>query len=357
MLQMCSAEILLSSLLHKYVGGTQPCLIVAEIGQNHQGDLNTAKQLIQVAKDCGADCVKFQKSDLSEKFNKAALEQPYESIHSWGRTYGEHKAFLEFTYEQFIDLQAFAKQTGILCTASAMDKISLKFLDELGVPFIKIGSGDADNSLLLKDAASTYRPLFISTGMQDMTSVKKIYRTVKDVHSKFALLHCVSSYPTPPDEINLQVLRTYQKCFPDIVIGYSGHEVGYAVSTAAVALGAKILERHITLDKNLKGSDHRSSLEPSEFKKMVSDIRTVESALGNPVKRFQPSEEYCYKKLGKSLVAAQNIQKDTVLNEEMINIKVAIPKGIPAGQLHVFIGRTINKTIYFDETITENDFY
>lgn len=354
---MCSSEILLSSPSQRRIGGMQPCLIVAEIGQNHQGDLNIAKQLIQVAKDCGADCVKFQKSELPEKFNKAALEQPYESIHSWGRTYGEHKAFLEFTPEQFIDIHKFAKEVGILCTASAMDRVSLKFLDDLNVPFIKIGSGDADNLLLLKDAASTKRPLFISTGMQDMASVNKIYKTVKQIHTNFALLHCVSSYPTPPHEINLHVLQTYQQCFPDIVIGYSGHEVGYAVSTAAVALGAKILERHITLDKNLKGNDHKSSLEPNEFKKMVSDIRTIESALGNPAKRFQSSEQHCYNKLGKSLVAAKDIPKDTVLTEEMINIKVAVPKGIPARQLDVFLGKTINKTIYFDESITVNDFY
>lgn len=120
---------------------------------------------------------------------------------------------------------------------------------------------------------------------------------------------------------------------------------------------SQIIERHITLDKNLKGNDHKSSLDPSEFKKMVCDIRTVESALGRPVKSFQPSEEHCYNKLGKSLVAAQDIPKGTILKEDLINIKVAVPKGIPARQLYVFLGRTINKDIYSDESITVNDFY
>lgn len=195
------------------------CYVIAEIGQNHQGNLQIAKTMISLAKECGADCVKFQKSDLVCKFNKKALERPYKSPHSWGETYGEHKAFLELSEESYKYLQRHAAECGIDFTASAMDSSSLEFIHSLDVPFIKIGSGDVENAPLLRQAASLGTPLLISTGMCSLESVEAAYRIVSSVHSNFALMHCVSSYPTPVDHLNLNVISTYKKTFPTVTIG------------------------------------------------------------------------------------------------------------------------------------------
>ncbi|XP_050524582.1 sialic acid synthase [Daktulosphaira vitifoliae] len=257
-----------------------PCYIIAEIGQNHQGDIMMAKKLIKLAKKCGADCVKFQKTCINEKFTALALYQPYVSKNSFGATYGEHKQFLEFSDEQFRELKKYAvKKVGIHFTSSAMDLASLDFLLSLKVPFIKIGSGESGNVQLLEKAAKANIPLVISTGMQTLDDIHITYQVVNRYHNKFALLHCVSAYPTPPEEANINMIKTLRKCFPNIFIGYSGHEIGSCITTASVALGAKIIERHITLDRNMKGSDHICSLDPSQFSKLVRDIRYIEENL------------------------------------------------------------------------------
>ncbi|XP_069544075.1 sialic acid synthase-like, partial [Brachyistius frenatus] len=185
--------------------------------------------------DCGADCAKFQKSELEYKFNKRALERPYTSKHSWGKTYGEHKRHLEFSHEQYRELQKYAKEVGIFFTASGMDEMAVEFLNELNVPFFKVGSGDTNNFPYLEKTA------------------KK-------------------------GESQRNWTNEYQKEFPDIPIGYSGHESGINISVAAVALGAKVIECHITLDKTWKGSDHAASLEPSELTELVRSILLVEKA-------------------------------------------------------------------------------
>lgn len=162
------------------IGDGEKCFIIAEIGQNHQGNLDIAKRLIEAAKLSGADCVKFQKTCLSEKYNKSFLAKLYNSEHSWGKTYGEHKEHLEFTEEQFLELQAYAKQVGILFTASAMDSTSLKFLIRLNVPFVKIGSGDAKNIFLIKEAAASRKPLIISTGKHPITNLQATCNKTKN---------------------------------------------------------------------------------------------------------------------------------------------------------------------------------
>ncbi|RZF47481.1 hypothetical protein LSTR_LSTR007408 [Laodelphax striatellus] len=335
----------------KAIGVSHPCFIIAEIGQNHQGDINIAKQLIKEAKMCGADCVKFQKSDLPSKFTQSALNRVYDSPHAWGETYGEHKAYLEFSREQYLELQEFSKNIGILFTASGMDTVSVDFLATINVPFIKIGSGDADNFSLLEHAAMKQIPLIISTGMQNYDVVKKIYRCVKSVHCKFVLLHCISSYPPPVEDVNLRVLELYRRDFPDIHIGYSGHELGITISTAAVALGAKVLERHLTLDKTWKGNDHQSSLDPIEFRRLVGDVRLLEKALGSPVKQVQLSEQPCIDKLSKSIVASKRIRKGEVITRDKITVKVSEPKGIRAGEIETVIGRKSAQDVDEDEPI------
>ncbi|XP_013135268.1 PREDICTED: sialic acid synthase-like [Papilio polytes] len=265
------------------IGGNSPCFIIAEIGQNHQGDIEIAKKLIKAAKEAGADCVKFQKSNLEEKFTKQRLEQPYNNTNSWGSTYGDHKRHLEFTKEQYRILLKYSQDLNILFTASAMDMESFNFLLSLKVPFIKIGSGDSNNLLFIKYAASKKVPLIVSTGMIDKATVTTIYNMISSHHKQFCLLHCVSAYPTPYEDCNLRVLQDYANSF-NIPVGYSGHELGIKVVIAAVALGAKVIEKHITLDRSMKGTDHQCSLVPSELQQLVRSVRSLELALRTPVK-------------------------------------------------------------------------
>lgn len=216
--------------------------VIAEIGQNHQGDIEVAKSMISEAKAAGADCVKFQKSCLREKFTQNALQRQYDGPNSWGKTYGDHKEYLEFTIEQYKLLQCYANELDIIFTASAMDIQSLHDLYDLNVPVIKIGSGDANNIPLLMKAAKSTEPLIISTGMQHETMVQRIVQIMKDNDKyNYCLLHCVSAYPTAPSDVHLRMLHTYRNCFPNICLGYSGHELGTAISTAAIAMGAKVM--------------------------------------------------------------------------------------------------------------------
>ncbi|XP_062864392.1 sialic acid synthase-like [Trichomycterus rosablanca] len=337
----------------RMIGSDHPCFIIAEIGQNHQGDLEIAKKMIKLAKDCGADCAKFQKSELEYKFNKRALERPYTSKHSWGKTYGEHKRYLEFSHDQYRELQRYAQEVGIYFTASGMDEMAVEFLHEIDVPFFKVSSADANNFPYLEKAAKKGRPMVVSSGMQSMETMRRVYKSVKKDNQNFCILQCTSTYPLEPEDINLRVITEYQKEFPDIPIGYSGHETGIAVSVAAVALGAKVLERHFTLDKTWKGNDHAASLDPSELAELVRSVRIVERSLGSSVKHMLPCEIPCHAKLGKSVVAKTAIPKGTELTLDMLTVKVAEPKGIAPEDLFDLVGKAVTLDIGEDESVTE----
>ncbi|XP_023216780.1 sialic acid synthase-like isoform X2 [Centruroides sculpturatus] len=336
------------------IGKNHPCFIIAEIGQNHQGDINIAKRMIIEAKEIGADCVKFQKTDLPSRFNKAALERPYVSLNSWGKTYGEHRKHLEFSEDQFYELYQFAQQKDISFSSSGMDKKSVDFLHKLGIPFFKVGSGDSNNFPQLIHTAKFTKPMVISTGMQNMETVKKVYDLLMPINKRLCFLLCTSSYPAPPKDIHLNVLKTYKSELPGAIIGYSGHEVGQEITIAAVALGAKVVERHLTLNRTWKGSDHVASLEPQEFKQLVRQIRNVELALGTTEKVLRDSEIPCYEKLGKTIVAAKFIPAGTVLTEDMLDVKVAEPKGRRAEELSELIGRTAKHDVSYDHSITDD---
>lgn len=338
------------------IGGRHPCYVIAELGQNHQGDENIAIELIRAAKAANCDCVKLQKSYARDKFTAAALARPYNSAHSFGPTYGDHKHALELTDEQFHYLQRFSHNESITFSASAMDTRSVDFLAHIGCPFIKIGSGDANNFHLIRHVVSKHLPVVYSTGMQPMHIISTAYdMLLANRNPALAVLHCVSSYPTPFDELNLHVIDTYRNRFTRAVIGYSGHELGLAPSLAAVALGAKVLERHITLDKTMKGNDHACSLEPAELRALVEQVRQIELSLGSPHKVRQPSEEPCYRKLGKSVVAARDLPVGTVITEHDLDVKVAEPPGVEAHLFDSLIGKKATTSIARDEAIQCND--
>jgi sialic acid synthase len=338
------------------IGGPHPCFIVAEIGQNHQGDINIAKDLIRHAKESGANCVKFQKSSLKDRFTRSALDAPYDSVNSFGKTYGEHRARLEFSEDEFRELQRYAEEVvKIMFTASPMDIPSVDLLVGMKVPFIKIGSGDTNNYGLIEHIAQTSIPVILSTGMSELRTVKHAYDIIAKYHNNVALLHCISSYPTMPKDVNLRVIDLFRSEFPESPIGYSSHEKGYHICIAAVARGAKIIEKHITKDHKMKGTDHACSLEPSELTAMVKSIREVELSLGEPKKKILPSEEACLNKLGKSICTTRKIPAGAVIRPTDVVVKVSRPMGIRPQEMPYIVGATMANTVEGDTPLTAND--
>ena len=336
------------------IGENNPTFIIAEIGINHQGDINIAKELIKKAKEAGADAVKFQKRTVTRILTKEGLKAPYENPNSFGKTYGEHKIALELSEDDYKILFDFSNNLGVLFSASGWDEESIDFLDKLGVSFFKMASADLTNFPLLEHTAKKNKPMILSTGMADMSIVKNAYELVKKINNNIAILQCTSTYPARFNEIHLNVIKTYKKEFPEAIIGYSGHELGIAIPTVSVALGARIVERHFTLDRTMKGGDHAASLEPTGFQKMVRDIRHIEDALGSSEKKIQESEKPIFKKLGKSLVTINHIPSGTIIQRDMITTK-GPGTGISPMKINDILGK---KTIIDinEDTIIEESF-
>lgn len=312
--------------LGKCIGPKHPAFFIAEIGQNHQGDFTLACELIKRSKLAGADCVKFQRGHLEYKFTPEALHRSYDNERSWATVYGEHKRVLDFTEQEFKRLKDYADSQDVLMSSSAMDLDAAKLLLQMQLPFIKIGSGDINNGELLDFVGKqSIVNLILSTGMCNMNDVIDVYNRMKSFkRSNFALLHCTSAYPTPIHAINLKVIATYQNRFPDVNIGYSGHEKGYVATLGAVALGAKVIERHVTLDKTMKGADHSCSLNLKDLQELIHQIRVLEASLGNGIKAMPQCELECYQKLGKSVVATTNIPLGCAIEPAHVSVKVNI---------------------------------
>lgn len=267
------------------VGEGEPCFIVAEIGINHNGDLNLAKALIDASKETGADAVKFQKRTVERVYTAEELARSREN--PFGPTNGDLKRGLEFGLEEYREIDRYCKEKGILWFASCWDQGSVDFIGQFDVPCYKIASACLTNDTLLRHYRTKGKPIILSTGMSTM---EEIHHAVDVLGLEdLVLLHCTSTYPSKPEELNLQMIRTLKENF-NCLVGYSGHEVGLATTVSAVALGACVVERHITLDRSMWGSDQAASVEPQGFKKLVKDIRIVELALGDGIKQVYESE-------------------------------------------------------------------
>ncbi len=339
---------------NRKVGEDHPTLIIAEIGINHQGDVKIAQQLIDKAKDCAADVVKFQKRSINRILTKSGLEAPYDNRNSFGATYGEHKKALELSEKDYLKLKKYAEKIGLIFCASGWDEESIDFLDELGVLFFKMASADLTNLPLLEHTAKKGKPVVLSTGMADLATVCSAYEHISKYNDQIGILQCTSTYPSVFSEIHLNVLHTYKKEFPKVVIGYSGHELGIALPPVAVGLGARIIERHFTLDRTMKGGDHAASLEPQGFSKMVRDIRHTEQALGGFEKNVQESELPVFKKLAKSIVSAVELFPDQEITADMLTTK-GPGIGISPMRIHEVIGKKPKHRIPEDTVIHEDD--
>ena len=272
---------------NKHLNKTSPTYIIAEIGINHNGDIELAKQLIKIAKDSGCDAVKFQKRNpdvcVPEKQKSVMRETPWGYI-----TYLDYKYKVEFEKKEYDIIDEYCKQLNIHWFASPWDVDSVQFLSQYDLPALKVPSASLNDTDLLLAMKKTKIPIIISTGMSMQQEVDDAVNLLSD--TQLAILHCVSTYPTPPEELNLNVLKTFQKNYPNLIVGYSGHETGLSTTYAAVALGAKIVERHITLDRAMWGTDHSASIEPQGLKTLVSNIRDIEVAMGDGIKNITAGE-------------------------------------------------------------------
>jgi sialic acid synthase len=336
------------------VGESEPTYIIAEIGINHQGDVEIAKKLIKEAAAAGANAVKFQKRSIQRILTQEGLEMPYDNRNSFGKTYGEHKKALELSESDYEQLMSYAGEHGVDFIASGWDEESIDFLDVLGVPFFKMASADLTNIPLLLHTAKKGKPMILSTGMANMEMVETAVDAIKPFNIPLCILQCTSTYPSVFEEVNLSVIHTFINHFPDAVIGYSGHELGIAITEAAVALGAKIVERHFTLDRTMKGGDHAASLEPGGFSKLVRDIRHIEAAMGVPTKHVQASEAPIFKKLAKSIVSLEALPAGTVLTRDMLTTK-GPGTGISPARMNELLGKMVINDIPADVVLKDED--
>ena len=262
-------------------------VIVAEIGINHNGDMSNCKKLIEVAKNAGADCVKFQKRDIDQVYTQEFLDSPRESL--WGTTQREQKLGLEFDAEEYQEIEDYCKSKDLEWFASAWDINSQKFLRQFQSKYNKVASAMIVHLELLKEIASEGKHTFISTGMTTYDDIQAAVDIFRKAKCSFELMHTISTYPMKVENANLNMIKTLREKF-DCNVGYSGHEVGLAVSYAAAAMNITSLERHITLDRSMYGSDQSASVEPAGFKQLIGAIRKIELAMGDGIKKTIEAE-------------------------------------------------------------------
>ena len=279
---------------NRLVGDGHPAYVIAEIGINHNGDLNIAKRMIDAAVHSGADAVKFQKRTPNVATPPEQQHQMRET--PWGYiTYLEYRYKVEFSEEQYSEIDSYCRQRGIPWMVSVWDEPSVDFMEKFGTPAYKIPSASLTDFNLIRKARATGKPLILSSGMSTMEQIKMGVAIAGE--ENLLLMHCTSTYPCEPEELNLKVIQTLRDEFPTLPIGYSGHEVGLVPSAVAVAFGACMVERHLTLDRAMWGSDQAASVEPGGFERLVKYIRVTESSLGDGVKKVYDSEKSSIQKL------------------------------------------------------------
>ena len=279
---------------NRLVGNGHPAYVIAEIGINHNGDLNIAKRMIDAAVHAGADAVKFQKRTPNVATPPEQKHQMRET--PWGYiTYLEYRYKVEFNEEQYAEIDSYCRQRGIPWMVSVWDEPSVDFMEKFDTPAYKIPSASLTDFNLIRKARATGKPLILSSGMSTMEQIKMGVAIAGE--ENLLLMHCTSTYPCEPEELNLKVIQTLREEFPALPIGYSGHEVGLVPSAVAVAFGASMVERHLTLDRAMWGSDQAASVEPGGFERLVKYIRVTEASLGDGVKKVYDSEKSSLQKL------------------------------------------------------------
>ena len=332
-----------------------PAYVIAEIGHNHQGDVEKAKALVRAARECGADAVKLQKRDNAQLYTRALFDAPYDNEHSFGRTYGEHREALELSASEWLELREFSREEGITLFGTVFDEQSADFLHELDLPAFKIASGDLTNTPLLRHVAGLGRPIFLSTGGGTMDDVERAVDTILPLNAQLCVMQCTASYPCEVEELNLGVVESYRERFPDLVIGLSDHQSGIAMSLVGYMLGARVIEKHFTLNHAWKGSDHAFSLMPEGMRRLVRDLHRVPDAVGDGVKRPLASEARPLEKMGKKLVATRDLPVGHVLTAEDLAARSPADGGLPPYELDDLLGRRLTRPLMVDQTLVTDD--
>lgn len=325
--------------------------VIAEVGHNHQGDVEKCKDIFRKAKECGATAVKLQKRDNPTLFTKAMFDSAYNSENAFGPTYGTHREALEFGREQYADLKKFTRELGIAFFATAFDFRSADFLAELGAPAFKMASGDLKSIPLLRYVAKFGKPMIISTGGGSMDDIHRAYDAIMPINTQLCVLQCTASYPVEPEQMNLRVIATLREKFPDITVGLSDHQNGIALASVAYALGARVIEKHFTLNRAWKGTDHAFSLEPVGMAKLVRDLQRVRVGLGDGVKRVYDNEVKPMHKMAKKLVAAHDLPAGHVLRPQDIALK-SPNDGLSPQHYDEIIGATLLHPLKTDDNLT-----
>lgn len=338
--------------------------IIGEIGQNHNGSVDLAKLIVEAAarpiqEDLfGLDlkhmnAVKLTKRDLNQELSKSQMEAPYNSVHSFGKTYGEHRAFLELNDEQHFEVYKYAKSLGLdfvetLCATGCLSMLKLFTPDKL-----KVASRDLTNLPLLAALAETKIPMIISTGMAGKKELDDAIQVITNYNSNLSILHCVSQYPTQPQNVNLKTITYLQKNYPKFTIGYSDHTIGISTPVAAVAMGAKIIEKHITLDRKMKGTDQAGSLGIDGINRMVRDIRVMEMSMGKEEIFIEEGVKSSRVKLERSIASKRLIKKGETITEDDIHM-LSPGDGIKWAEKENVIGKVAQKDIPENEIIYLN---
>jgi sialic acid synthase len=337
------------------IGDQRECYVIAEVGHNHQGDITLAKRLVDAAKECGVNAVKLQKRSNRALYTREFYEQPYDNELSFGRTYGEHREALELGADDYRELLRHAREVGMTLFATAFDFESADLLAELDVPAFKFASGDLRNTPLQRHVAAFGKPMFLSTGGGSLEDVERAVSTIVPLNDQLSVLQCTAAYPASAEDLNLNVITTLRERFPQLVIGLSDHQNGISMALVAYMLGARVIEKHFTLDHALKGRDHAFSLMPEGMRRLVRDLHRVPAALGDPTKRPLPIEADPLEKMGKKLVAARELELGHVLTAADLAIKSPADGGLPPYELDRLVGRRLRRPIACEDFVTFDD--
>lgn len=338
----------------RHVGAGLPALVVAEIGQNHNGSVELAQDLIDAAAWAGADAVKVTKRDLDCELSRDARERPYHSPHSFGATYGEHRRALELSPEQHARLADRIREHMLAYVGTACDVPSADLLESLGVDALKIASRDLGNLPLVESIAQRGRTVIASTGMSGWDEIDAAIAVLERSGCDYMLLQCTSLYPTAAEQAHLSCIESLSRRY-GAPVGFSDHTLGTLLAPVAVALGAVLIEKHLTLNRGLRGADHACSLEPEELRQLVSNIRQVETALGSPDKPLPEQVKPLRARLGRSLIARVALSAGTQLDESMLVLKCP-GDGLGWSQRELILGRRVKRDVPADVKLTLEDF-
>lgn len=336
--------------------------IIGEIGQNHNGSVEIAKSIVGLVTSPiqenlfnldlkGMDAVKLTKRDLSEELTESKMNEPYTGRNSFGSTYGKHREALELSDEEHKEVYQFSKDAGLdfvetICSIGAMSLLKHFTPDKL-----KVASRDLTNLPLLEALSETKIPMIISTGMAGQSELDNAIDIITKKNSDLSILHCVSEYPTHPQNVNLNTIRFLQKNYPGHKVGYSDHTIGISAAVAAVALGAEIIEKHITLHRDMRGTDQRGSLGPDGVKRMVRDIRLMEMSTGDEAIFIDPSVRSAKQKLERSIASKVDLLPGDILTEDSIHL-LSPGTGLSWTDRSLLIGQTVKKKISKNELIS-----